>query len=178
MIFVLCLNSFVLLQPKAAAGATQPSNATSTVGSTTAAPTAVAAPIPVPAPVPAPVPPPPAPDAVACEPAPVSAPKEEKPEEKPPEAPAAVSPSSIDRYGQASKNGFLFLLLLVLILSFYYGVRPITLSILFDFSFFLTVISVSDSSMILLTVRSTLLAYAFSCGKCGLGNKPVEGRVK
>ncbi|KAF2975135.1 hypothetical protein EK904_005962, partial [Melospiza melodia maxima] len=86
----------MVTKPKAAAGATQPSNATSTVGSTTAAPTAVAAPIPVPAPVPAPVPPPPAPDAVACEPAPVSAPKEEKPEEKPPEAPAAVSPSSID----------------------------------------------------------------------------------
>ncbi|KAI1239649.1 hypothetical protein IHE44_0011073 [Lamprotornis superbus] len=86
----------MVTKPKAAAGATQPSNATSTVGSTTAAPTAVAAPIPVPAPVPAPVPPPPAPDAVACEPAAVSAPKEEKPEEKPPEAPAAVSPSSID----------------------------------------------------------------------------------
>ncbi|XP_039422815.1 UV excision repair protein RAD23 homolog B isoform X2 [Corvus cornix cornix] len=86
----------MVTKPKAAAGATQPSNATSTVGSTTAAPTAVAAPIPVAAPVPAPVPPPPAPDAVACEPAPVSAPKEEKPEEKPPEAPAAVSPSSID----------------------------------------------------------------------------------
>uniref|UniRef100_A0A8C9UH88 UV excision repair protein RAD23 n=1 Tax=Serinus canaria TaxID=9135 RepID=A0A8C9UH88_SERCA len=96
----------MVTKPKAAAGATQPSNATSTVGSTTAAPTAVAAPIPVPAPVPAPVPPPPAADAVACEPAPVSAPKEEKPEEKPPEAPAAVT----------SKNGFPFLLLLVLIL--------------------------------------------------------------
>uniref|UniRef100_A0A803V2P9 UV excision repair protein RAD23 n=1 Tax=Ficedula albicollis TaxID=59894 RepID=A0A803V2P9_FICAL len=86
----------MVTKPKAAAGATQPSNATSTVGSTTAAPTAVAAPIPVPVPVPAPVPPPPAPDAVACEPASVSAPKEEKPEEKPPEAPAPVSPSSID----------------------------------------------------------------------------------
>ncbi|XP_056369351.1 UV excision repair protein RAD23 homolog B isoform X2 [Oenanthe melanoleuca] len=86
----------MVTKPKAAAGATQPSNATSTVGSTTAAPTAVAAPIPVPAPVPAPVPPPPASDAVSCEPASVSAPKEEKPEEKPPEAPAPVSPSSID----------------------------------------------------------------------------------
>nr|XP_054509336.1 UV excision repair protein RAD23 homolog B isoform X2 [Agelaius phoeniceus] len=86
----------MVTKPKAAAGVTQPSNATSTVGSTTAAPTAVAAPIPVPAPVPAPVPPPPVPDAVACEPAPVSAPKEETPEEKPPEAPAALSPSSID----------------------------------------------------------------------------------
>ncbi|NXQ54410.1 RD23B protein, partial [Anthoscopus minutus] len=86
----------MVTKPKAAAGATQPSNATSTVGSTTAAPTAVAAPIPVPAPVPAPVPPPPAPDAMVCEPAPVSALKEEKPEEKPPEAPAAISPSSID----------------------------------------------------------------------------------
>uniref|UniRef100_A0A8C5X3B5 UV excision repair protein RAD23 n=1 Tax=Malurus cyaneus samueli TaxID=2593467 RepID=A0A8C5X3B5_9PASS len=89
----------MVTKPKAAAGATQPSNAASTVGSTIAAPTAVAAPIPIAAPVPAPVPPPPAPDAVACEPVSLSAPKEEKTEEKPPEAPAAVSPSSIDRYG-------------------------------------------------------------------------------
>ncbi|KFP68145.1 UV excision repair protein RAD23 B, partial [Cariama cristata] len=85
----------MVTKPKAAAGATQQSNAT-TVSSTTAAPTPVAAPIPAAAPVPAPVPPPPVPDAVACESAPVSAPKEEKPAEKTPEAPAAVSPSSTD----------------------------------------------------------------------------------
>ncbi|NWS58817.1 RD23B protein, partial [Chunga burmeisteri] len=85
----------MVTKPKAAAGATQQSNAT-TVSSTTAAPTPVAAPIPAAAPVPAPVPPPPVPDAVACESAPVSAPKEEKPAEKTPEAPAAVSPSSTE----------------------------------------------------------------------------------
>ncbi|NXF39789.1 RD23B protein, partial [Nyctibius bracteatus] len=94
--FVLCLNSVVLLQPKAAARATQQSNATTTISSTTAAPTPVTALIPAAAPVPAPVPPPVTPDPVPCESAPVTAPKEEKPGEKPPEAPAAVSPSSTD----------------------------------------------------------------------------------
>ncbi|XP_074992961.1 UV excision repair protein RAD23 homolog B isoform X1 [Calonectris borealis] len=82
----------MVTKPKAAAGATQQSNATTTISSTAAAPTPVTAPIPAAAPVPAPVPPPPAPDAVACE----SSPKEEKPAEKPSEAPAAVSPSSTD----------------------------------------------------------------------------------
>ncbi|NXJ99391.1 RD23B protein, partial [Corythaixoides concolor] len=86
----------MVTKPKAAAGATQQTNAATAVSSTTAAPTPVTAPIPAPAPVPAPVPPPPAPDAVACESAPVGAPKEEKPAEKPPEAPAAVSPSSTE----------------------------------------------------------------------------------
>ncbi|NXP23627.1 RD23B protein, partial [Scytalopus superciliaris] len=90
----------MVTKPKAATGATQQSNATSTVGSASAAPTPAAAPAPapaaVPAPVPAPVPPPPAPDEAACESVPVSAPREEKPEEKPPEAAAAVSPSSTD----------------------------------------------------------------------------------
>ncbi|XP_050768861.1 UV excision repair protein RAD23 homolog B [Gymnogyps californianus] len=84
----------MVTKPKAAAGVTQQSNATTALSSTTAAPTPVTAPIPAAAPVPAPVPPPP--DAVACESAPVSAPEEEKPAEKPPEAPAAVSPSSTD----------------------------------------------------------------------------------
>ncbi|KAM7076447.1 UV excision repair protein RAD23 homolog B isoform 1-T1 [Ciconia maguari] len=91
--------SFVVVmvtKPKAAAGVTQQSNATTAVSSTTAAPTPVTAPIPAAAPVPAPVPPPPAPDAAACESAPVGAPKEEKPAEKPPEEPAAVSPSLTD----------------------------------------------------------------------------------
>ncbi|KAM6187094.1 UV excision repair protein RAD23 homolog B [Sarcoramphus papa] len=86
----------MVTKPKAAAGVTQQSNATTALSSTAAAPTPVTAPIPAAAPVPAPVPPPPAPDAVACESVPVSAPKEEKPAEKPPEAPAAVSPSSTD----------------------------------------------------------------------------------
>ncbi|NXE12547.1 RD23B protein, partial [Lophotis ruficrista] len=86
----------MVTKPKAAAGATQPSNATTAISSTTAAPAPVAAPIPAIAPTPAPVPPPPAPDAVASESAPVSAPKEEKPAEKPPETPATVSPSSTD----------------------------------------------------------------------------------
>ncbi|KFO85534.1 UV excision repair protein RAD23 B, partial [Buceros rhinoceros silvestris] len=80
--------------PKAAAGVTQQSNATTTV--TTAAPIPVTAPLPAAAPVPAPASPPPAPDAAACESAPVSSPEEEKPAEKPPEAPAAVSPLSTD----------------------------------------------------------------------------------
>ncbi|XP_014813631.1 PREDICTED: UV excision repair protein RAD23 homolog B isoform X4 [Calidris pugnax] len=86
----------MVTKPKAAAGATQQSNAATTTSSTAAAPTPVTASVPAAAPVPAPVPPPPAPDAVACESTPVSAPKEEKPAEKPPEAPAAVSPSSTD----------------------------------------------------------------------------------
>ncbi|NXJ86093.1 RD23B protein, partial [Trogon melanurus] len=86
----------MVTKPKAAAGATQQSNAVTAISSAAAAPTSVTAPIPAAAPVPAPVPPPPAPDAVACESAPVSAPKEEKPAEKPPETPAAVSPSSTD----------------------------------------------------------------------------------
>ncbi|KAM7076448.1 UV excision repair protein RAD23 homolog B isoform 2-T2 [Ciconia maguari] len=86
----------MVTKPKAAAGVTQQSNATTAVSSTTAAPTPVTAPIPAAAPVPAPVPPPPAPDAAACESAPVGAPKEEKPAEKPPEEPAAVSPSLTD----------------------------------------------------------------------------------
>lgn len=96
--FVPCLNSVVLLQPKAAAGATQQSDATTAASSTTAAPAPATAPIPAAAPVPAPVPPPPAPDVVACESTPVSAPEEENPAEKPPDAPATVSPSSTDRY--------------------------------------------------------------------------------
>ncbi|NXG09572.1 RD23B protein, partial [Sakesphorus luctuosus] len=91
----------MVTKPKAATGATQQSNATSTVGPTSAAPTSAAAPAPAPAPVPAapvpaPAPPPPAPDEAACESVPASAPREEKPEEKPPEAAAAVSPSSTD----------------------------------------------------------------------------------
>ncbi|KAM9262396.1 UV excision repair protein RAD23 homolog B isoform 2-T2 [Morus bassanus] len=86
----------MVTKPKAAAGVTQQSNATTAVSSTTAAPTPVTAPLSAAAPVPAPVSSPPAPDAAACEAAPVSAPKEEKPAEKPPEAPAAVSPYSTD----------------------------------------------------------------------------------
>ncbi|XP_010168622.1 UV excision repair protein RAD23 homolog B-like, partial [Antrostomus carolinensis] len=86
----------MVTKPKAAAGATLQSNATTAVSSTAAAPTPVTAPIPAAAPVPAPVPPPPIPDAVACESPPVSAPTEEKPAEKTAEAPAAVSPSSSD----------------------------------------------------------------------------------
>ncbi|XP_054253354.1 UV excision repair protein RAD23 homolog B isoform X2 [Indicator indicator] len=87
----------MVTKPKAAAGATQQSNATTTISSTTAAPTPVTAPVPAAAPVPAPVPPPPALDAVACESEPVSAPKEEKPVENPPaEAPAALSSLATD----------------------------------------------------------------------------------
>ncbi|NXN20079.1 RD23B protein, partial [Indicator maculatus] len=87
----------MVTKPKAAAGATQQSNATTTISSTTAAPTPVTAPVPAAAPVPAPVPPPPALDAVACESEPVSAPKEEKPVENPPaETPAAISSLATD----------------------------------------------------------------------------------
>ncbi|XP_054041103.1 UV excision repair protein RAD23 homolog B [Rissa tridactyla] len=86
----------MVTKPKAAAGATQQSDATTAASSTTAAPAPATAPIPAAAPVPAPVPPPPAPDVVACESTPVSAPEEENPAEKPPEAPATVSPSSTD----------------------------------------------------------------------------------
>ncbi|NXX86200.1 RD23B protein, partial [Urocolius indicus] len=87
----------MVTKPKAAAGATQQSNATATVSLTTTAPTPLTAPVPTTAPVPASVPPPPpAPDAVASESEPVSASEEEKPAEKPPEAPAAASPSSTD----------------------------------------------------------------------------------
>ncbi|NXG94564.1 RD23B protein, partial [Stercorarius parasiticus] len=86
----------MVTKPKAAAGATQQSDATMAASSATAAPAPATAPIPAAAPVPAPVPPPPAPDGVACESRPVSAPKEENPAEKPPEAPATVSPSSTD----------------------------------------------------------------------------------
>ncbi|NXV23548.1 RD23B protein, partial [Cepphus grylle] len=86
----------MVTKPKAAAGATQQSDATTAVSSTTAAPAPATAPTPAAAPVPAPVPPPPAPNVVACESTPVSAPKEENPAEKPPEALATVSPSSTD----------------------------------------------------------------------------------
>ncbi|NWT45790.1 RD23B protein, partial [Chroicocephalus maculipennis] len=86
----------MVTKPKAAAGATQQSDATTAASLTTAAPAPATAPIPAAAPVPGPVPPPPAPDVVACESTPVSAPEEENPAEKPPEAPATVSPSSTD----------------------------------------------------------------------------------
>ncbi|NWX73774.1 RD23B protein, partial [Alca torda] len=86
----------MVTKPKAAAGATQQSDATTAASSTTSAPAPATAPIPAAAPVPAPIPPPPAPNVVACESTPASAPKEENPAEKPPEAPAAVSPSSTD----------------------------------------------------------------------------------
>uniref|UniRef100_A0A8B9M9J3 UV excision repair protein RAD23 n=1 Tax=Accipiter nisus TaxID=211598 RepID=A0A8B9M9J3_9AVES len=85
----------MVTKPKAAAGATQQSDASITMTSTAAAPTPLAAPSPA-DPVPAAVPSPPAPDAVAYESAPVSGPKEEKTAEKTPEAPAAVSASSTD----------------------------------------------------------------------------------
>ncbi|NXG63674.1 RD23B protein, partial [Hemiprocne comata] len=90
-------NNFVVVmvtKPKAAAGVTQQSNATTADSSTSAAPTPVTAPNPSASSVPAPIPPPPAPD--ACESAPESVPKEVKPAEKPHEASAAVSLSSTD----------------------------------------------------------------------------------
>ncbi|XP_054665246.1 UV excision repair protein RAD23 homolog B isoform X2 [Grus americana] len=89
----------MVTKPKAAAGTSQQSNATTTISSTTAAPAAptpVTAPIPAATPLPAPTPSPSAPDAVTYESAPVSAPKEEKLAEKPPEVPAAVNLSSTD----------------------------------------------------------------------------------
>ncbi|XP_075596980.1 UV excision repair protein RAD23 homolog B isoform X1 [Balearica regulorum gibbericeps] len=89
----------MVTKPKAAAGTSEQSNATTAISSTTAAPatpTPVTVPIPAAAPLPAPIPPPSAPDAVTYESAPVSAPKEEKPAEKPPEVPAAVNLSSTD----------------------------------------------------------------------------------
>ncbi|NXG68189.1 RD23B protein, partial [Baryphthengus martii] len=82
----------MVTKPKAAAGVTQESNATTAIISTTAPLTPVTAPVPAAAPVPAPGPPPSAPDADACEPEHVNAPKEEKPAEKTPEAPTAVRP--------------------------------------------------------------------------------------
>ncbi|XP_059689626.1 UV excision repair protein RAD23 homolog B isoform X1 [Gavia stellata] len=94
----------MVTKPKAGAGATQQSNATTALSSTTAAPTPVTAPIRAAAPVPAPDLPPAAPDAVACESAPVSAPKEEKPSEKTPETPAAVSPSTDSTTGDTSRS--------------------------------------------------------------------------
>ncbi|NWX46813.1 RD23B protein, partial [Steatornis caripensis] len=86
----------MVTKPKAAAGITQQSNATTAIGSTTAAATPVTEPITAATSVPAPAPPSTAPGAVACECAPVSAPKEENPTVKPPEVPAAVSPSLTD----------------------------------------------------------------------------------
>ncbi|XP_064295342.1 UV excision repair protein RAD23 homolog B [Phalacrocorax carbo] len=94
----------MVTKPKAAAGVTQQSNATTAISSTTAAPTPVTTPGPAAASVTALDPSPPASDAAAFESAPVGASEEEMPVETPPEAPAAVGPSTDSTTGDTSRS--------------------------------------------------------------------------